>query len=156
MCVNFCWKIAFSLALAPCLFFFLTAHRLLHTLFFVCFFGLCLDKQALSEKAQVCLCGVCVRWALFSSGLSPLRGSQFCQQEIQTDLNLPHGGKKTRVRQQAQTSPRATLPNPAFRGFLLFFFFNGDYWKPVCFRIYSTATHAFACLNLLQEMSDNW
>lgn len=61
---------------------------------------MCWDNQALSGEAQVCLCGVGVRWALFSSGLSPLRGSQFCQQEIQTDLNLPHEKKEEKKRSQ--------------------------------------------------------
>lgn len=90
-------------------------------LFFPSFFftaEFCLDNQVLSGEAQVCLCGVCVHWALFSSGVSPPRGSQICQRENQTLLNLLQEKRKEKrgVRQQAQTSPHGALPNVASRG----------------------------------------
>lgn len=145
MATQFC-KMVTVMSSYVCKFFFFFPAKL--SVFFssdIFFFApaFCLDNQALEGEAQVRLCGVCVRWALFSSGLSPLRGSQICQQEIRTVLNLLHEKRKEEnrgVRQHAQTSPHGALPNRASRGF-----FHCECWNPVCVRIHPTATHTFAC-----------
>lgn len=85
-----------------------------------------------------CVC-VCVFWAVFSSGFLPLSGKQFCQQEIQTDLNAPLKNRKQKNSQTAspdEPSQRATKPTLQ----RVWFFFYRDYWNPVCVRTFSSTS----------------